>query len=261
MSRVCEFAKFATFGRVCSSLPSLRHIWVAVLLPFLLTPLLTFWLSIGTSPARAQGVLVTPTPYPAIIATQNAAQQAQAQASASLQQAAQLRAQAAEMERNGQAQYAQAQADINAARAAQAAQNAAAAGEAIGRVEATINQMRDTVAGQASIIATLTAKSELRDGAIVSLTIELQQARADKQVILSSYSATAQRLEDVQRQSQAVPVVTLVIGILFASICAVLIVVVLQRKGQDAPSTPIDHEDIIEGEVSDETPRDSSGSA
>lgn len=233
----------------------ISKIILVILLPLLAIPLLVF----QTSPAHAQGPLQTPTPYPAIVATQTAAQQAQSAAQADLQQAAQLRAQAAEMERNGQAQYNQAQADISAARAAQAAQNAAAAGEAIGRVEATINQMRDTVAGQAGIIATLTtdkgiqAQQHISDTvAIQSLQNEVRNLTIDKKTIQENFNATSQSLDDAKRQSQAVPVVTLVIGVLFSAICAVLLIVVLNRKGQAAPFDPHDDNQVIDGSVIDE---------
>lgn len=256
MRQVRKFAKFASISQVCPSLVSLRQIWGVVLLPFLLTPLLVF----QAAPARDQAIFATPTPYPAIVATQTAAQQAQAQASASLAQAAQMRASAAEMERNGQAQYAQAQADINAARAAQAAQNGAAVGEAIGRVEATINQLRDTVAGQAGIIATLTADREVQAQQRISDTVEIQSLRnqvnnltVDKKTALANFDAVAQALDETKRQGQAVPIVTLVIGVLFASICAVLIVAVLQRKGQNGQATIInDHAESLDSAAPDE---------
>lgn len=262
ISQVCEFAKITTFRRVYSSLGSLRHIWGVILLPFLLTPLLALWLSTGTSPARAQGVYVTPTPLPAIVDKQNAAVQAQAAANATLSQAAQMRAAAAEMERNGIAQYAQAQADITTAREAAATQNGVAAGEAIGRLGATVDEQNKTVTGQARIISTLTTDNELTARQVISLTAEneslrtqVQSLKTDKQTILDNFNATSKALDDSQRQSGAVPIVTLVIGVLFSAIVAVLLVVVLQRR-RDAPPHDDSHDDAIDAEYTTTQPKD-----
>lgn len=247
---VCEFAKFAIFRRVWSSLPSLHHIWVVVLMPLLAIPLL----ALQAAPARAQGVFVTPTPYPAIVATQNAAQQRSDAARANQAQAAQLEAQAAELRRNAEAQQSAAQQAINDTRAAAAAQNAAAVGEAIGRAESSLNQLRDTVNAQAAIVEELKAGNTAQAQAIISMTLELQQARADKQTMLSNYTATAQQLEDAQKQGQSTPVVTYVFIILFVCTLAVLLIVVLQRKGQPAKVVSSRNDnDVVEGEFTNGT--------
>lgn len=235
--------------------PPSRGLFAAVLAIHLLAVLLIF----QNAPARAQGVFVTPTPYPAISATAQAAQQRSDAAQADINKANQDLARAAEMKRNGEAQFDQAQADINAARAAQAAQNAAAMGEAIGRVETTVNQMRDTIAGQAGIITTLTNEKVVWAQEKISMTLELQQARTSAQIAHDSYTATAQRLEEAQKQGQSTPVVTYVFGALFVCVLAVLVIVVLQRKGQAAPVAISNDDDVVEGEFTNEQYQDSSG--
>jgi hypothetical protein len=204
------------------------------------------------APAHAQGPLPTPTPLPRTVATLTTAQQAQSAAQASLAEAARLRAQADEMERNGQAQYAQAQSDINASREAAAAQNGIATGEAIGRVESTLSQMRDTVAGQAGIIITLTNANEAQVKEIYDLKGEVQSLKIDKQTINSNYEAVIKRADEAQVQVKSAPVVTFVFIALFVCVCAVLIVVVLQRRGQTG-ATPdvIDTSYNVTGESED----------
>ena len=202
------------------------------------------------SPARAQGPFSTPTPLPAILATSNAAQQRADAASANLQAAAQLEAQAAELKRNAQAQQAQAQQAISDARSAAVAQNAQAVGEAIGQADGALSQLRDTVAGQSAMIATLTAKVEAQASTIISVTNDLQVARSDKAMLLANYNAVTQRLDAAQQQGQSAPIVTLVIAVAVIAIMAILIAVVLQRR-HDTPATPIKAEaEVIDGDDS-----------
>lgn len=223
---------------------------------FLAIPLMIFALSFQAAPVRAQSVFVTPTPIPAVVATQNAAQAAQSAANASRSEAASLRARADEIQRNADAQAQQAANALADARAAAASQNAAAVGEAIGSADNQLSQLRASVEGQAEIIATLTADKQASASEIYSLTTALQQERTSKQTILDNYTAANVRLEsaqaEIQRQSGSSPVAAMVFVVGGIAIFAVLIVVVLQRRervtvtndaGQD------DNGDVIDGEV------------
>lgn len=222
-----------------------------LILVFLAIPLLSF----QASPARAQSVFVTPTPIPAVIATQNAAQAAQSEAAASRSEAANLRARADEIQRNADAQAQQAANALADARAAAASQNAAAVGEAIGSADNQLSQLRASVEGQAAIIATLTADKQANAGEIYSLTTALQQERTSKQTILDNYTAANVRLEsaqaEIQRQGGSSPVAAMVFIVGGIAIFAVLIVVVLQRRervtvtsdaGQDDNGDTVDAE-------------------
>lgn len=231
-------------------MPSLRGF--AKFTPYL--PLLALAIALlleWVAPAHAQGPLVTPTPYPAIQATRTAAQAQIDAANQQQAQAAQLDAQAAEMRRNADAQQAQAQQAINDTRAAAAAQNASAVGEAIGRAESVLNQLRDTVAGQAAIIATATSTERFQAQTIISLTNENQALRVDKQVVAAAYTATVKRADEAQANAAPSPLVWLVV-IGFMGLLAVLLIVVLGRKSGAAQvvysgASPLDYGG--EGEV------------
>lgn len=167
-----------------------------------------FWLCLSASSiASAQSPTVTPWPGPAATATAAANQQAQAQAQRAQaddtqRRADDARAQADALQRQAAASQAAADAAYSAAaqaasdaRAALAAQQASVAGEAIGRAESSISE------GKAQLASINQAVTQLRDmldaqaGTVVSLTLELQQARTDKQTILSAYNATLTQQE------------------------------------------------------------------
>lgn len=225
------------------------------LVAFLAIPLLVFALSFQIAPARAQGAFVTPTPLPAIEATKNAAQSAQSAANDARSQAAQLRAQAEEIQRNADAQQAQIAADLANASAAASAQNGIAFGQAIGQAQEDLKQFQDSLAGQDAIIATLTARNEILSNSVVTLTVELNQARVSQSLILTNYTALSNRFEAVSAEAKqsanSAPVVTFVFAAGFVAMLIVVIIVVLQRR----EANPIDdvdtvnEDEVIEGEV------------
>lgn len=124
-----------------------------------------------SAPASAQG-FVTPTPLPAIVATQQSAAQQLSSVQAANAQADQLDAQAAEIRRNADAQAQQAAQAYADARAATAAQNAAAIGEAIGRGEAILGQIKASLDGALKI-------NDDRAAIINSLYISMTQQGAE----------------------------------------------------------------------------------
>jgi chaperonin cofactor prefoldin len=229
----------------------------------------------SVAPVSAQGgpqptpaPFVTPTPLPGVQASYSAAQQAQNAAQASIAQAAKLDGLASEMRRNAEAQQAQAAQAYSDARAASAAQNGAAIGEAIGRGEAALSQLRDSVSGQAVIISTLTAQTQAQAQEVYSLTTELQAARTDKQTILDSYTAIKSQGDKVAAQAETDSTLGYIVkGFLFVVVTVLLIrliIFVLQRRGERV--TIIDHTDAMDSAApdepqggSDETPRDSNG--
>jgi hypothetical protein len=194
---------------------------------------------ISVPPAHAQGPLVTPTPYPQIESTRTAAQAQLDEANLQQAQAEQLDRQASEMRRNAEAQQAAAQQAINDTRAAAAAQNAVQVGEAIGRAESVLNQLRDTVAGQADLIATANATTRLQAQEIISLTNEVQFLRVDKQTITTAYAAAVNRADEAEKSSAGSSPIMWIVIVAFIGLCAVVLIVVLSRKPsippQDAP--------------------------
>lgn len=232
--------------------------------------LLVLWL-ISAVPVSAQASVpptpapfVTPTPLPGVQASLNTAQQAQAAAQSSIAQAAQLDQLAAEMRRNAEAQQAQAAQAYSDARAATAAQNAAAAAEALGRGEAALSQLRDSVSGQAEIIATLTAKTGLQANEIYSLTINLQQARVDRQLAAQSYTALKEQTDKAAAQAETNSTLGYIIEgflfIVFAVLFIKLISFVIGRRRDTLPHDD-NHADAIPGEFTQteeeqDTPKD-----
>ena len=182
--------------------------------------------------AGAQTPFVTPTPLPAIQATQQAAQARAAEAQAGRQQAAQMRAQADEIQRNADAQQSQAAQAWSDASAAAAAQNAAAFGEAIGRGQAALDQLRASVAGQAAIVATLTARADAQAGTIISLTNELQQARIDIQTTLAAYTVVKAQQAEHQNDSLIGNIVVLFVFIVISVLLVSLLWFVISRRAE-----------------------------
>lgn len=196
---------------------------------------------------------VTPTPLPAVQAAQQAAQQSQSAAQAGQQQAAQLRAQAQqdyaarlaladEIQRNADAQAAQAAQAYSDARAAAAAQNAAAVGEAIGRGEGAVTQLRDSLAGMSQIVATLSAQHEQDQKAIDNLTQVAQQATNDKQMILNNYTALKAQTDKAAAQAETDSTLSYIVKgflfIVFAVLLIALIVFVIGRRREHVTVTP-----------------------
>lgn len=183
-----------------------------------------FWLLVSCyaiSPAAAQSPTVTPWPGPAATAT--AAANQQAQAAAQRQQADALQQQANAARAQAEASYASAAQAASDARAALAAQQAGVAGEAIGRAEASINE------GKAQLSKLSNAADQLRGiintqyGSIVSMTIELQQARADKETIANAYNAAIATQETSDRNSTLLVIMEMlgavvIVGIMLSAI-------------------------------------------
>ena len=197
----------------------------------------------------------TPTPQPAIESTRQAAQAQLDAAQQQQQQAAQMEAQAAQMRRNGEAQAAQAQADISAAREAQAVQNASAVGEAIGRVESTLSQLRDTVAGQADIITRQSGTINAQAAQHISDTLELQALRTDKATISAAYAATVARAQEAEKSGASTSPLVWFVALALIGCGAIALIVVLQRKPSIPKAAPVaydvgrydERDEVIEG--------------
>jgi hypothetical protein len=224
--------QFAGFTAVCAMLPLL---------------------AMSSAPVASAQTYATPTPQPAIEATRQAAQAQLDAANAQQQQAAQMEAQAAQMRRNGEAQAAQAQADIAAAREAQAVQNGVAVGEAIGRVESTLNQLRDTVAGQADIITRQSDTISAQAAQHISDTLELQSLRTDKATISAAYAATVARAQEAEKASGNTSPLVWFVALAIIGCGGMLLIVVLQRKPSIVQAAPVAYDvgrydEVIEGE-------------
>jgi len=245
------------------------------ILAILVTPLLA--LLMFASPVSAQSgqppaptPFITPTPLPAVQAAQQAAAQSQSAVQSSQQQAAQLRAQAQrdyaallaradEIQRNADAQAAQATQAYSDARAAAAAQNGAAVGEAIGRGESAVAQQRESMAGMSSIVATLTAQHDQDQKANDRLTQIANNAVADKETILKNYTALQAQNDKAQAQAEQDSALSYIVkGFLFivaAVLLIALIVFVINRRRDRIIVTPAadvsaaQDDNIIDGEV------------
>jgi uncharacterized coiled-coil protein SlyX len=226
-------AKFAKFAKFTPYLPLLAALMI------LLTE--------GVAPAHAQGPAPTPTPYPAIEATRQAAQAQLDEANQQKDRAAQMDASAAELRRNAEAQQTAAQQAISDARAASVAQNAAAVGEAIGRAESVLAQLSATVAGQADIIATANDMARNQAQTITNLTGENQSLIGRLRDAQAVNTAQAKTLTE-QEAAGPSPVVPLVVFGFVAALLAVLLVIVLQRRGQPDVYQPAAAAAVIDGE-------------
>ena len=227
--------------------------FAAVCLVCLYIPLMA--MATWTPPAHAQTV-ATPTPPPAIEATRQAAQAQLDAANAQQAQAAQLEAQAEQMRRNGEAQAAQAQADIIAAREAQAVQNGVAVGEAMGRVESTLEQLRDTVAGQADIITRQSDTISAQAAQHISDTLELQSLRTDKATISAAYAATVELAQEAKQASGNTSPLVWFVALAVIGGAGIALIVVLQRKAT-VQAAPVAYDvgrydEVIDAEVTDQ---------
>jgi hypothetical protein len=195
---------------------------VCAVLPLLAYAILS---AAPTPPAYAQSP-ATPTPYPAIEATRQAAQAQLDSARAQQQQADAMDAQAAEMRRNAEVQSQQAAQAIAEARSAAAAQNGLAYGEALGRAESDLTALRASVDGMAQINATQSATVRDLTTQKISDTLAIQDLRVrlqDAQRVM-----TAQAVSLVE--SQQTPFVPLGVGALVLIGVFVLIETVLRRR-------------------------------
>lgn len=189
-----------------------------------------FWLLFfcaAIAPASAQSPTMTPWPAPAATATAAANQKAQADAK---------RNEANSLTQRAAALNAQADADYNAAaqaasdaRALLAAQQASAAGEAIGRAEANIASGKAQLSELRGIPDQLNAIIQTQAGTIVTLTVENQQLRADKQTALSAYNAAITTQETNDRNSTVLKIFSTLAVLVLVSI---LFVVVRERMRQ-----------------------------
>jgi hypothetical protein len=201
-----------------------------------------------TPPAYAQAPLPTPTAYPAIEATKQAAQ---AQLDAARQQQAQADAditRAEERRRNAEAQAASAERNLSDARAAAVAQNGVAAGEAIGRAVSDLQQMRESLGSLMEINAGSASTVRAQAGQIISLTIALQQ----RDVTIANYQRVTEAQTQALAEAQAAPdssVVPMAIGALvFLALLVVLSVVVSRRRVVERePVTVYGGADVIDG--------------
>ncbi len=204
-----------------------------------------------SSPARAQG-FVTPTPLPSVRATQQAADWIAQQVQQQNAEAAQMEARAAEIRRNAAAQAQQAAQAYADARAAAAAQNAAAIGEAIGRGEAALSQLQDSVNGLTALNATQASRIEMLSSAVVSQANTINRLAAEKRDTLNVNAALMAKQAQNDNLDALGRIVMLFGFIVTLAILAHLIWSVWQRNRVTivAPPPPqdVDEEDVIEGE-------------
>ena len=207
---------------------------------------------LSAPPALAQGPQPTPTPYPAIEATRQAAQAQLDQANAQQAQAAQMDAAAAEMRRNAERQQVAANQAISDARAASVAQNAVAIGEAIGRAESNVAALSASVEGLTGLNAVANATTRLQAQTIISLTLDNQSLRVGLQTAQAVNAAQARTIEQTPTTEPSA-VVPLVVGAIVIAILAILLVVVLSRKSGAEPAQvgevydAVDEDEAIRG--------------
>lgn len=212
---------------------------------------------LASSPAAAQG-FVTPTPLPAIATQQAQAAQQLGSIQAANAQADQLDAQAAEIRRNADAQAQQAAQAYADARAATAAQNAAAIGEAIGRGEAALEQIKASLDGALKINddrATInTEQAALINTLYISVTqqgADLQQARIENANLTRINAALQKNNETLTTQAQHNTTSANVLGIvpLFLMFLFLIGLIVLAlgirqwRNGNGAVTVTTEHDD------------------
>lgn len=215
-----------------------------------------------SAPANAQG-FVTPTPLPAIVATQQAANQKAQQAAASNAEADRLDAQAAEIRRNADVQAQQAAQAYADARAASAAQNAAAIGEAIGRGEAAATQLKASLDG---ILSINSQQSEIINSLYISLTqqgaeliqahSEITQLKKTNADLNATNEMVVARIQDSERSASVLSIIPIFIAFLFlVGLIGFGAWLWQKRNGHDAPpaigmATPNQNDDDpIEGEI------------
>lgn len=206
-----------------------------LLLAFLVGLLFVFVSCMAQPPtsARAQG-FVTPTPLPAIVATQQAASQLQANARNQAATAAEYQRLADETRRNAAAQEAAAQQAISDARAASAAQNAGAVGEAIGRAESELNQLMKTNQGQGEALNLAGDVIRAQASTIMTLTNETESLRARVRDLNVAYQAAQVQQVDATRNGTIGNIAASFAFLSAGALLAWLVMGVLQRR-HDAP--------------------------
>ena len=211
-----------------------------------------------TATAAAQSPTVTP--WPAAVATATAAAGLQQQANAQRAQANETqrradsaRAQADALQRQAAASQAAADAAYSAAaqaasdaRAALAAQQASIAGEAIGRAEASISEGKAQLASINDVVNQLRSMLDVKIGTEVSLTLELQQARADKQTVVNAYNASIAQQEQNDKNSTLLSIFSgFLIAMFLLGLLAFAVYRIRQRANDEPRDTP---HDTIDGE-------------
>lgn len=230
-----------------------RRIYGGVLLATVLVSCAVFWYA----PVSAQ--IPTVTPWPAVVATATAAAQRMTEAQQQQHTAAQLQAQADAAKAQADAAYSQAQTAASEARSALAAQQVAAASEAIGRAETLIESGNAQVAQIAGIVTQQRGMIDQNATLIMSLTVELQNARTERSTAIASYNAVAaQRKQDMAQQQTGSLLGNIVTMFVFVSLCALLVflgVVIFRMKRNGVTVTtataqiiePDEQEDIDNG--------------
>jgi len=199
-----------------------------------------------TTPAAAQSPIAWPavsatvTPYPGPVATataavqqMNQAQQAKAQAAQAQQQAAAAAAQAQQAAAAADASFNAAQQAANEARALLASQQVAAASEALGRAEGAITTGQARVNDLARMVDGLNSTINQQAEQVSALTIELQQARTDKQTILAAYNATQAKAAESESRFFVNPAVAILAGGFLLAVMLVFVVWKWSRNTTD----------------------------
>lgn len=234
-----------------------KHTGVGVIILALLA-----WLVGGINqPAAAQ--IVTPTPLPQVVATKQAADAANQQVSDLQAQRTQTEARLAEINRNIEAQIAEAERAAADARTAAATQNAVEAGAAIGRLEGALAQLRDSYAGKDAIISEQMSRIEQQatqsaadKRTIDDLTLELQQAKKDKQAALKAYDdvKTNQTTNQVNNMVGNAVLLIVALALIFAVIAFAAFVLPRRRAVMiEPPPDGFDKSGATDGDYTEES--------
>jgi DNA repair exonuclease SbcCD ATPase subunit len=174
-----------------------------------------------------------------------------------MNQAQQAKAQAAQQVQEGQQAAAAADASFNAAqqaaneaRALLASQQVAAASEALGRADSAITAGQDRINDLARVIDNLNTTISQQADHITALTVELQQARTDKQTILNAYNATRAAADEAQARFTVNPAVAILAGGFLLAVVLVFVAWKWQRS-DNQPVITVQHTaepEVIEGE-------------
>lgn len=210
----------------------------------LLLAVLVSCLASPDAPAHAQG-FATPTPLPAVQATLDAANAMHNDALSKIDAANQMQVKAAELLRNGVVQGQQADQAISDARAATAAQNAAAMGEAIGRASGALDELRKTNAAQNDMLNVCADNQKIQASAFISasndaarLRVELQQERETNQNIAANFTALQNQHQQDERTSAVGNIASAFAFLVAGALLMVPLVVILFRKTRNEPPAP-----------------------
>lgn len=242
--RIRNTAECHIYGRTRQNAGRGRYIGVLALAAFCAL------LASCSVPDHAQGNWHTPTPLPAIATAQSKAYGDLSSAKAARNDAVNK---AAEILHNADNQIDDAVQAISDARAAAASQNAIAIGEAIGRADANISQLRESVVGQAEIIATLSASNADVIAMIAAQSITITQQATE----LGRLRTDVQNYREAYEESQAVanqaasPVVIIASGLIFVFLIGIVIIFVIE-KWRNGGAKPIRTEAQIVDIVGDD---------